>query len=140
MRMPRELTDINNAGDTIIEVLIAIAVVSLLISGAYVLSNRSSKGIRMSQEHGEALKYAEAQLEQTKAAIENSGASSLPAVPFCFISGTATTVSGTNCDTSTPVPYSQAVTTPSVNDYKVTITWPGVIQTQDSVELDYRAQ
>lgn len=61
----------NQIGDTIVEVLIAMAVLSLILGGAYSISNRSLGSIRQAQEHTEALKYAEGQIERLKAL--NSG-------------------------------------------------------------------
>jgi type II secretory pathway pseudopilin PulG len=49
-----------------VEVLIAIAVVSLILAGAYATTNRSLSATRAAQEQGIALKLAEAQVEQIK--------------------------------------------------------------------------
>src|SRR3989344_6687603 len=61
----------SNRGDTIVEVLLALTIVSSMLGGAYVLSNRSLSNSRGSQERGEALKIAEAQLERLKSSINN---------------------------------------------------------------------
>lgn len=53
-------------GDTIIEVLISITVVSVILGGAYASSNRSLSATRQAQERGESLKLAEKQLELLK--------------------------------------------------------------------------
>src|SRR3989344_3190782 len=53
-------------GDTIVEVLIALAVLGLVLAGAYVSSNRSLGDSRDAQERGEALKIIESQAEQIK--------------------------------------------------------------------------
>lgn len=53
-------------GDTIVEVLIAMAVISLVLGGAYVTTNRSLLATRAAEERGNALKLAESQLEQLK--------------------------------------------------------------------------
>ncbi len=58
---------LNNSGDTIVEVLVAIVVVGSVLAGAYITSNKSLNANRASQERGEALKYTEAQLEQVRA-------------------------------------------------------------------------
>lgn len=63
----------NSFGDTIVEVLIAITVLSMVLGSAYVLANRSLARVREAQEHSEALKLAEAQLEQLKQLADNSG-------------------------------------------------------------------
>lgn len=57
---------LNNIGDTIVEVLIAVMIVGVTIGGAYGVANRSLKSARQAQERGEALKIAEGQLEVIK--------------------------------------------------------------------------
>jgi type II secretory pathway pseudopilin PulG len=53
-------------GDTIVEVLISIAVISLVMGGAYVTTNRNLLATRAAQERGNALTLVESQLEQIK--------------------------------------------------------------------------
>ncbi len=61
-------------GDTIVEVLIAIVVVSSVLIGAFVSAQRSTNITRQSEERAEALKVAESQVEQLrKAALSNQG-------------------------------------------------------------------
>jgi type II secretory pathway pseudopilin PulG len=57
---------LNSRGDTIVEVLIAILVVSTVLSGAFVSARRSQNTVRSSQERVEALRVAEAQIERIK--------------------------------------------------------------------------
>jgi Tfp pilus assembly protein PilV len=54
------------AGDTIVEVLLAITVVSAVLGAAFVSANKSLNASRQSQERGEALKLVEGQLERLK--------------------------------------------------------------------------
>jgi len=83
---------LNTKGDTIVEVLIAIAIVSAVLGGAFVSANRSLNGTRQAQERGEAVKLVESQLERLKAAakttdvgnpVKNIFAASGPN-PFCL--------------------------------------------------------
>lgn len=76
---------VNSRGDTIVEVLVSIAALSLLIASSYVLANRSSQAVRQSQERGEVTKLAESNIERLKQYIGNAG-SSLPAdgAKFCM--------------------------------------------------------
>lgn len=69
-------------GDTIIEVLISMAVISLVLGGAFATTRRSQTGVLDSQEHATALKLVESQLEQ----LRSDASSASPAV----FSGTAT--------------------------------------------------
>lgn len=73
-------------GDTIVEVLICIMIVSLILTGAYVTTNRSRLAVRDSQEHAEALKLVQGQLEQLRQAngAPNSQIFSRVA-PFCMV-------------------------------------------------------
>ncbi len=57
----------DQAGDTIIEVLLAITVISTILGGAFVTANRSLQNMRQAQERGEALKLIEGQVEKLKA-------------------------------------------------------------------------
>lgn len=70
MHMRRVL--LSDTGDTIVEVLIAIIIVSAVLGGAYVSASRSLSVTRQSQERGEALKFAEEQVERLKTAIPTS--------------------------------------------------------------------
>lgn len=63
---------VDSTGDTIVEVLIAIAVVGAVLGGAFSATRRSLAGARISQERGEAVKLVEGQVESLKAAL-NSG-------------------------------------------------------------------
>ncbi len=63
---------VGQRGDTIIEVLFAIAVLSVTIVGAYGVASRSLQAARQAQERGEALKIAEGQLETIKAITSSS--------------------------------------------------------------------
>lgn len=91
-------------GDTMVEVLIAIAVVSLILGGAYVTTNRSLLATRAAQERSIALKLAEGQLEQLKGIASDPARTKLifgttAPDPFC-ISPTGDPVSTTpitNC-------------------------------------------
>ncbi|MCW1907951.1 MAG: prepilin-type N-terminal cleavage/methylation domain-containing protein [Candidatus Saccharibacteria bacterium] len=61
------LKRITQAGDTLIEVLVSLAAVSLLLGGAIATSSQSQRGSLRSQERSEATKVAEAQVEHLRA-------------------------------------------------------------------------
>lgn len=75
------------AGDTIVEVLLAIAVTSAVLAGAYVAVNRSLNATRAAQERGEAVKVAQAQIERLKY-LNSSGspANIYQDGPYCITS------------------------------------------------------
>lgn len=76
---------LNSNGDTIVEVLVCIAVVSAVLGGAFVTTRSSQVGVRNSQEHAEALKLIESQLEQLRG--DTSGATT-HSTPFCMYNDT----------------------------------------------------
>jgi prepilin-type N-terminal cleavage/methylation domain-containing protein len=72
----------NQRGDTIVEVMIALAVLGSVMVGGYSIATRSINSVRVSQERGEALKLAEGQLEQLRARL--NGVSTLAGAPDRF--------------------------------------------------------
>lgn len=90
----RRRNRLNQRGDTIVEVLIAIAVISTVLGIAYASMNRGLYRMRDAQERIEALKIIEGQIESLR--YSNSGSSvSIPGVgsnAFCITIGAATPV------------------------------------------------
>lgn len=78
MRLKRLTTH----GDTIVEVLIAIAVAGAVLGGAYSLINANVKSNQLAQERSTAVKVAESQLELLRAYVDAN--ESLPTGSFCF--------------------------------------------------------
>lgn len=64
---------INQQGETIVEVLISIAILSAVLGAAYALSQRTSLSTQRSHERAEALKVTESMIEKIKSGeIEGS--------------------------------------------------------------------
>jgi type II secretory pathway pseudopilin PulG len=81
---------LSQRGDTIVEVLIAMLVVSTVLGGAFVTSNQSQLEVRNSQEHAEALKLIESQLEAVRADATSSSPTVFTAsTPFCMYNNSA---------------------------------------------------
>jgi prepilin-type N-terminal cleavage/methylation domain-containing protein len=57
---------LGQSGDTLVEVLICILIVSMILTGAYVTTNKSTVRVIDAQERAEALKLGQAQLEQVR--------------------------------------------------------------------------
>lgn len=76
----------NQKGDTILEVLVVVAVLSLILTISYALANRSAQANRQAQERSEATKYTEAQIELVKTYLSKTAISALPASgsKFCM--------------------------------------------------------
>jgi type II secretory pathway pseudopilin PulG len=81
-------------GDTIVEVLVCMAVVSLALGGAFVATRNSQLGVRDSQEHAEALQLMQSQVEQLRGDTSDTASIFSPGA-FCMYNGTKT--ASTNC-------------------------------------------
>ena len=135
-------------GDTIVEVLIAVTVVSMVLGGAYVTTNKSLLATRAAQEQSSALKLTESQLEQLKAlAVTAPNALFTTAGTFCVYNQTqmppstdpkCTQDAAGNQATGDPK-YSIAVTRANTNDFTVKTTWIDVSgKHNDQLSLKYR--
>lgn len=137
-------------GDTLVEVLIAIAVVSMVLGGAYAVTNRSLLATRAAQERAIALKLAESQVERIKGIMATNPDSVMTMTgDFCIAANTGLPVASTNsaCLVDTdgnPAPSSvqpafRIVVNRSGNTFTVTEGWEDVNGKQtDSLQLRYR--
>ncbi len=134
-------------GDTIVEVLVAITVVSMVLGGAYVTTNKSLLATRGAQERSNALKLTESQLEQLKALAASGSTAVLNAsAPFCIYNQTnvvAATDPHCTQDTAgnqtTQEPKFSISTTRNGNTFDVQTTWADVSGDQtDRLNLIYR--
>ncbi|HKR82221.1 MAG TPA: prepilin-type N-terminal cleavage/methylation domain-containing protein [Candidatus Saccharimonadales bacterium] len=145
---------LSERGDTIVEVLIAIAVVSMVLGGAYATTNKSLQATRSAQEQGVALKLVETQLEQLKAMADTAGALTGAPVSFCILQTggkptiTSTAAAGSPCSlngqgvtaasTDQPV-YQLAITQPTPHNFQITNNWHDVSgKHSDLVQMNYR--
>jgi prepilin-type N-terminal cleavage/methylation domain-containing protein len=129
-------------GDTIVEVLIAMLVISVILGGAFVTTNNSQTAVRDSQEHGEALKLVESQLEQLRGNASSSSPTVFPPVlatgtPFCMYNNapvsSATNPTAADCiqnssgtPTTTEPAYHLSISSSSSNGgylFMVTASW-----------------
>mgnify|MGYP000333049291 CR=1 FL=1 len=87
-----KLKRLTQAGDTIVEVLVVVAIVSLVLGGAYASARRSFISTVQTQERGEAVKHLEAQLEGVKAVsdLPNSPIYQSGLGTFCAAAGSIT--------------------------------------------------
>ncbi len=93
MQLSRKKMSIGQRGDTIVEVLISIAVVSLVLGGAYVTTNKSLMATRSSEERSNAVKLVESQFELLKGlAATDAGATTIQGAPSSFCVTNASTV------------------------------------------------
>ncbi len=82
--MPPKLSTAHQTGDTIVEVLLCIAIVGAVLVGAYASSQQSTQGTRRSDERGTALKLVEGQMERLKSQTTDAASPVYLNAAFCF--------------------------------------------------------
>jgi type II secretory pathway pseudopilin PulG len=116
-------------GDTIVEVLIAVAIISFVLAVSYATTSNSAKDTVDAQEHSQALRAVESQLEF----LHEKGSTNASNV--CFDTNGAEQSSGSAACTVSPYgagtqpEYNLVITKPSAGPsgyYTVTATWPSV--------------
>jgi hypothetical protein len=136
-------------GDTIVEVLISVAIISLILVGAYGITTRSKNTLQDTAEHQQSSSLIATQVEQIRI---NKG------IPGgCFVNGNASsdtgrtcyfTAAGSNNCASTNVCY-HVIITPTTNtadstdplvntNYHVSATWDSLLGEQSSTDVYYR--
>ena len=127
------------AGDTIVEVLIASAIVGLILTGAFAIANASLRQIRMSQERSEAHRIAASQIELVKQLVDSGY--SIPGGDGCARDGGASITYGSSgCKFGTDDRYTATVTNNGNRSYSVKVKWDNVAGREDQVIIDYRTK
>jgi type II secretory pathway pseudopilin PulG len=135
--LPRQL---GQTGDTIIEVLIAIAIISSVLVGAYALTNRSTASTQDAQERSQAVQLVEGQIENLRDLVSTGG--TLPTGTFCFAADGSTT-QGTDCVMSPNGPNTEPAYTMAISHvadvYTIGAVWTGIMGNgQNNVTMYYR--
>lgn len=137
-------------GDTIIEVLIAIAIVSLTLGSAYAVASRTMRNAQQAQEHTEALKLLEGQLERLKSMSGNTTSPIYTSSPvFCISSSGAFTPIGGSSLPAASYPsacnfgnvvgrYQLGIVRGSDNVFTAKAHWSGPTGNREEVSLIYR--
>ncbi len=137
---------LSQRGDTIVEVLIAIAIISLVLTGAYSTTHKNLVATRSSQEHSEAVKLLQGQIEAGRASGKlTPGSHSIPTAPFCINTATQAIVTYTAassiCNPSSAsggYKYAITISPPSSGVYNLSATWPKLGGGTDTVNLWYK--
>jgi type II secretory pathway pseudopilin PulG len=142
---------LKQTGDTIVEVLIAMTVLSAVLGSAYVLANLSLQRVRQSQEHSEALKLAQAQIEQVKQLADGGGKdvgtdNVFTSTDFCITVTTGLDIKAstdTACEVTNGIKYNRAIyrthdATTNVHTYRAIVSWDSINRNdKDNVTLIY---
>lgn len=135
---------LQSRGDTIVEVLVAIAVVSFVLAVAYVTANKNTLRNQDIQEHSQALQLATSQLEflhtnsiGTNNCFDTGGnpVGTAGSNGPCMVKG-----DGTQNTTHTPPEYTIAITKPTAITYQVNVSWDSTLNSggKNSVTLYYQ--
>jgi type II secretory pathway pseudopilin PulG len=117
--------------------MIAIVVISSVLAGAFLVSRTSLKNVRDSEEHSQALKLAQGQVELLRqAAAEASDGSGFPSTPFCFDAAGAPQT-GAVCTSGL---YTSSIDAFGAvpNTYQITTTWDSIKGGTGRIQLTYR--
>jgi type II secretory pathway pseudopilin PulG len=119
------------AGDTIIEVLMAIVVVSFMLVAAYVTVNKNTATNQETQERSQATQLATTQLEFLHVSSLGSfncfDSTGTPAGTVADNSACVVNSDGSKNTTGSQPKYTIAITQPSAGTYQVSVTWDSLV-------------
>ncbi|HEX7368403.1 MAG TPA: type II secretion system protein [Candidatus Saccharimonadales bacterium] len=134
-------------GDTIVEVLVCTAIVSLVLVGSYAIANRSMNNIQDTQEHTQALQLVQSQIEQLRSDANAQNLSDFTSAGCYDATGTPQTDTASHCyfnadgtaDSNGAEPDFHVVISPGATSgiYKVSASWDSLLGGQANVSLFY---
>jgi len=128
-----------HAGETIVEVLIAIAVVSAVLGSSFAVINKMLQNSQQTQEHEEALKLLEGQVETLKVAAKQPTTPTVfsisPTTPFC-LNGDATVKPIVTADDCKDGRYLLSINR-NGDTFHASATWDGPTGGQEKIEIVY---
>ena len=139
--MLRRLTQ---RGDTIVEVMVVLAILGLSIGISYATANRSLQGMRQSQENAQATALLQSQLESLRYWYPNLTDAQMSAA-FCMDTSASTAatvavpVSNAACTTGTgPTKLSITQNPSNTNEFTLSAAWDDYDGSTATVTLVYR--
>lgn len=121
----------NQSGDTIVEVMLVVAILGLTFGAAYSIASASVAKTRNAQEHAEALQYLNSQVEMMRSTSADVILPFAAGGAFCIESpsGTPRTFPNPSCNFGTEGRYQVRIEYDSAggqNVYTFQVDWPGV--------------
>lgn len=126
----------NTRGDTIIEVLLAVAIMSLVLAISYNLSNKNSQFVQTAKERGEAQKLAEEQLERLRGYITQT--TDWSSANLCFNAEGNPTSAADSCSFGPEGRYAIGIHPTDEDTYTARVSWDTLSGNPASLELSYR--
>ncbi len=131
----------NSRGDTIVEVMIVLAVLGLAIGISYATANRSLINARQAQENAQATTLAQSQVEALRSLADDTTPNIFQAGPYCLSAAAPYAIqTGTDCNRGT-IPYTVGITYTNAptDTFTVRVSWPDVNgEGTDTVTQVYR--
>jgi len=129
----------SQAGDTIVEVLISVAILAVVMAATYISSSQSLRNGTDSSNRQQALALANQQVELLKANPVCSKPTPPPAPGYCnstfSINGAGIAGSGTYRPNNTVFTIADTYSSPT---YTITATWPGPSSQNSQLQIYYR--
>lgn len=140
---------LNSVGDTIVEVMIVLAVLGLSVGIAYATANRSLLNARQAQESSEGSSLAQHQIELLRAWADIPSSNTSQYIyqtdPFCIKGNAIVNIVTSPPNTCSSIPgynarYNVSITRDAATDtFTVRVTWDDILgQGTDSATLIYR--
>lgn len=127
-------------GDTIVEVLISLLVISTILVGAFLLSRTSSQNVRDSEEHAQALGLLQGQVELLRTAATVPGQLAGYPSSFCMDEN-ALAVSSSDAVCTVDGLYKLSITSTSsgaTTTFRFNVTWDKIGGGTSNEDLVYR--
>lgn len=134
------------AGDTIVEVIIAVAVVATILAGAFTVTTRSTQAVRDSEEHAEALQQLQGQVERLRAVAAKPGVltgSPFVTSGFCLQPDLSITQAGqptcrVNGLYDLSIKATSVISAAGTTDFDLVASWPAIGGGNATVFLSYK--
>ncbi len=138
---------LSQRGDTIVEVLIAIAIVGSVLTGAFAISNRSLQQVQMAQEQTEAQKLASSSVEKLDGFVKDNPKYLTEANPspskFCIgldADNKYVPLNASTPDTCKLGRYLTEINKEEDNNFTVKVTWDGLNGNEQNSTFTYRVK
>lgn len=132
---------LNIRGDTIVEVMIVLAVLGLAIGISYATANRSLLNARQAQENSEATQLVQSQIEGLRTMTQDPANNIFQGGPYCLSQAAPYVIlTGNGCNFGSIGYHIDITYTDSPTDtFTVKTTWPNVLgEGNDTVTMTYR--
>jgi type II secretory pathway pseudopilin PulG len=142
--MSIKFKELKQTGDTIVEVLFALIVIGIVLTGGFSVVTHSILDEQDAQEHSYALGLVQSQIEQLRAYVLYNPTAPLLSTAGCMASSVPATGSACIEPLNTTEHYQVSIELNKTdNVYNVSATWPSLVtgnSSQDEITIPYRIE